>query len=590
MQIDSSTLKSGHYCTLGWVVSAPEPSCPLTHECPYYQPRQKTGQCKSYQGPIAYSSLYNVYSRIQRRFDDPAGGYLFTPIMAMREGDEPLAIVRFTDRGNFLAYIDGVSFSPKLRWITAQPTVFLKEGVGFRIENVHAIEIDFPEVALHKFVRRQLENDVLLRQWIALKRGLYLGPDDVVLRERRGISAFRKMETVVTAAVEGTGIENAQESLSELGEVGVTDALVNFGAFLLLHSFAHTFRNALLAKYGCRGEELAYSIEHPLLRTVGAPAEKVRILVFETAEGGFGYLRTFATVLGSGETDEFEHLLKASFESIKQSCEDRVDQSIRNLERNYENFRDEAKLRPIVDGIIRAYRNSFKDSKVFPHVNAIRRAIATSIDVPNEIRPLLDDLLERGAHCWDGCQLCVMLERECTFLAFDQPFLVSERLLRSSLQLMYENLRNPMSFYPLRRGISDEFHRLTSMATSTINVVTPWISPEIVDYLQSLESQKQVKVRIITRHDRANDVQSKSIEKLRELDKKLGENFQTRIIDQLHAKGIIIDGIMAMHGSFNLTVSGLNSNVENITIDFSVVGTSKFAKEFETVWQKANAL
>src|SRR5205823_14886509 len=112
-------------------------------------------------------------------------------------------------------------------------------------------EHGLPGVALDEFGRRHLETDVLLRQWIALKRGLYLGPDDVVLRERRGISAFRKMETVVTAAVEGTGIENAQESLSELGEERVTDALVNFGAFLLLYSFAHTFRSALLAKYGC---------------------------------------------------------------------------------------------------------------------------------------------------------------------------------------------------------------------------------------------------------------------------------------------------------------------------------------------------
>jgi phosphatidylserine/phosphatidylglycerophosphate/cardiolipin synthase-like enzyme len=50
---------------------------------------------------------------------------------------------------------------------------------------------------------------------------------------------------------------------------------------------------------------------------------------------------------------------------------------------------------------------------------------------------------------------------------------------------------------------------------------------------------------------------------------------------------MLIDGVMLLTGSFNFTISGLTSNVENLTVDFSVKGTKIFRKKFDDIWEKS---
>lgn len=591
MEFSWNALNASHFCTLGWVATSAEAKCPLAKECPYFKPTKKTGDCVYYKGPLAYTSLYNVYPRVIRKFDDPLATFLFEAILAIRYEDQPLALMRFTDQGNFLAYIDGVTFSPKARWMRT-PMLFLQEGIGFRIGNVNAIEFEFIPSALDQFIRNLLAKNKELARWIILKEQLFSNPDDAHIKERRGFDAFGALDQIVRQSIAGpqnaTEKEKVDRIINKIKRADADDKTVEYATIVLLHSLAHTLKSELVAKYGCKGEDIGYHIDHPHLRTVGVPSKKIRLVIFETSMGGFGYLRNFVEQLRKDGSEPLEAMFKTSKDAFEKICENKSDKDLKNLAKVLNPYRDG--YSQIIDGLIQAYTNSFPDTTLYPHINSVRRALTDLISIGNEARPLVDDFIERGPHCWDGCQLCVMFERECNFLPFDQPFLVSERLTKNALDVICSNLRDPVFFAPLKTGLRKEFETFLSAATNKIDLVTPWISPEIVDDLFSKHKEKQVKIRILTKEDKDNNTQVQSIQALTNIARKYAPNFEVRVVNQLHAKGMLVDDIMLLHGSFNFTYSGLESNVENVTISFSIHGARKFAGEFEGLWKTAKAL
>src|SRR5207302_2029848 len=179
---------------LGLTLLSSQSRCPQEKYCPSFN-KSKKGGCTWYSSsPTAYSSIYNVYPRIAKKFEDPVGKSGFTPILAMRFEDRPLLLLGFTNRGASIEYIDGIVFSPKLKWITAYPASFLIEGLGFKMENVHALEFRFEKETFRLMLRGILEKRVELRHWLSLKFSLYMKPGDTRIKERRGFKAFQRMD------------------------------------------------------------------------------------------------------------------------------------------------------------------------------------------------------------------------------------------------------------------------------------------------------------------------------------------------------------------------------------------------------------
>ncbi|MCD6154743.1 MAG: hypothetical protein J7J22_03075 [Candidatus Verstraetearchaeota archaeon] len=542
---------------------------------------------------MSYPSLFNVYPRIQRKFEDPVGGFTFLPVLAIRYKDRPLAVLRFTDRGSFVAFVDGVVFSPKLAWMFTQPMIFLREGLGFEIGNVHAIELEFLPEMLDEFIKDILSSNNDIARWVILKYRLYMGDSTRYdfIREKRGFGAFGRLDKIAKQVVQRMKQDEATAKIiKDVRSGNISPELVDFASVLFLHSLAHTLKNALAARYGCKTEDISYYIEHPKLRVLGAPSGKIRVVLFETAMGGFGYIKNFVEEIQKvSRIDALEELIYAAIRGFRKSCEEKVEKNLKNLENELRPFRE--RYKELVDLILRVYYDSFPGTTVYPHVNSIRKAIAEAIpEFSEEERSLLDDLLAKGPHCWDGCQLCVMMERRCNFLPFDQPFLVSERLLRAALEIISTMMRRPVSLAPLKKGIRKEFEGLLSAARSKIDLVSPWISPEIVEDLLKLYLERHLKVRIVTKIDPDNETQVRSIERLTQASKDYSPGFQAKVIDELHAKGMLVDDIMLLYGSFNFTISGLNANVENVTVDFSLRGAKKFKEEFDELWRRAKPL
>ncbi|RLI44640.1 hypothetical protein DRO64_03680, partial [Candidatus Bathyarchaeota archaeon] len=272
MEFSWSALNSGYYCRLGWTLLSSQPRCPQEKYCP----NLKGSPCRYYsRRPVSYPSLFNVYPRIQRKFEDPVGGFTFLPVLAIRYKDKPLAILRFTDSGSFVAFVDGVVFSPKLAWMFTQPMIFLREGLGFEISNVHAIELEFIPEMLDDFIKDILSSNNDIARWVILKYRLYMGdsPRYDLIREKRGFEAFGRLDKIAKQVIQRMKQDEATSKIIKDVQSGkISPGLVDFASILFLHSLAHTLKNALAARYGCKTEDIGYHIEHPKLRVLGTPS------------------------------------------------------------------------------------------------------------------------------------------------------------------------------------------------------------------------------------------------------------------------------------------------------------------------------
>lgn len=345
----------------------------------------------------------------------------------------------------------------------------------------------------------------------------------------------------------------------------------------------------IISRYGCGTEDIGYYIEHPKLETVGISTDKVRVVIFENAIGGLGYLKSFSKDLYETEGGILIEMLQ-NFSEILNHCNEKVNKNLELFSLELQKYVTEVgeKGEEIINIIVKAYESTFPDIGLYPHINSIRRALVNVVEINPEIRSLLDDLLEKGPHCWDGCQLCVMLERGCNFLPFDQPFLVSNRLLRDSIKILQEMLSSPVNLIPLKVGVKKEFDRFLQSARSNVDLISPWLSPEIIAQLIDLHDKRGVSIRIITSNDFENESHLKSLKLLSDVSSR--SEISTRVLKLLHAKGMFVDKVMLLYGSFNFTISGLNSNVENLVIDCSSEGAKNFSKEFQKLWEQAMPL
>jgi hypothetical protein len=471
-----------------------------------------------------------------------------------------------------------------------QPTIFLQEGLGFETNNVHAMELEFADDVLRDFIADHLHSNKKSAEWVTLKYNLYVADAlSGYIREKRGFEAFDRLDSLTLEAVSPSGRSNATRGIIEnVRKSEITSDIVEFGEILFLHCLAHELKDIIVAETGCHTVDIGYYLEHPRLRTSGPPSAKIRIVVFEHAMGGLGYLRKFADEIREQGGETLERHLASSVNGFDTVCTHKVDRSFATLQKELAFF--EKDHPDIVRAILALYRDALPGTGVFPHLNSIRRAVSQTVNViPGDLRSLLDDMLTRAPHCWDGCQLCVMFERECIFLPFDQPFFVSRTLLADSLRSISSMMKEPKVSAPLKKGVIREFESFLRLAQNQIDMATPWISPEVVDKLAELTLSNQLKLRLITKEDPQNETQIRSIAKLTDLAKKI-TNIETRLSQELHAKGMLVDNIMLLSGSFNFTLSGLSSNVESLDEDFSVKGCRRFSEQFDALWEKSRSL
>jgi len=119
-------------------------------------------------------------------------------------------------------------------------------------------------------------------------------------------------------------------------------------------------------------------------------------------------------------------------------------------------------------------------------------------------------------------------------------------------------------------------------ARKSIWIVSPWLGKEYAKQL-ALLSQKGIEVRIVTSNV---DYNNKSLEVFKASE---NPNLIPLVLDKekvafIHSKIYIVDKVHAITGSANLTYSGLNSNIESLSIAETKEEVQQIEMDFMRIW------
>ena len=272
----------------------------------------------------------------------------------------------------------------------------------------------------------------------------------------------------------------------------------------------------------------------------------------------------------SKNSDELLEILKKLVQFYKDH-ENKINGLVNDIERIYIKFNGKLD-KEVIDEVKEIFK-AWKDSPLshtFPNHLAIRTHLSYKygkiISLDTNKRQTFKELISELPLCWDGCNMCVGMEKGCMFGPYDQPFFISRKLATKFLETA-EQWMGEESFIITnvdQKNLDKVFLDLIGLAESEIKIATPWISKEVVYALVKIK-ERGVKVKIACLDDETNkgaiqEAESKGITVIRI--PKSDEGL-------MHAKLLIIDNSIALSGSSNFTESGLKKNVEidNLTIN-----------------------
>ena len=188
--------------------------------------------------------------------------------------------------------------------------------------------------------------------------------------------------------------------------------------------------------------------------------------------------------------------------------------------------------------------------------------------------------------CWDGCQRCIRLREAYLLSPIEQIFYLSKGLAVGLLKTFCDFFTSSKAFiHRTGSGLGREVLNLISQADYEIRIMSPWISPEIAEYLTDIAQNRGIRVRVIT-HPPSIDEPHPHVLAVSILEKAARRLSTVKVVydDKVHAKIIIIDDKLLITGSMNLTKRGTEINIENITICDSIAVVYPSIAEYEYQW------
>ncbi|RLI97391.1 MAG: hypothetical protein DRP00_04040 [Candidatus Aenigmatarchaeota archaeon] len=598
LEFSYQSLQEPYVCRQGYVLLSSSENCPLESVCPRMR-LDESGKCKYYiKINNTYAGLYHIFPLVRTLFEIHREEEL-EDVMIIPYNGMPLIKMSFTEKGEVLAFINAVVFIPKRTWLFYIPRFYLysQPTIGIRLKNVHAIIFEFNVDHLKNIIIKILSDDDNACKWLILK--YVFGRLPLVQRGSHklvdGFKGFDDLASMFQGIAEGDSesIKKMEDILLEKNKWLSNSDFINYATFVLVHTLAHIMLTAISTIYDIPEETLAYYIEHPILYGRGLHEGDVKLVIFEDAIGGFGYLKNFVNTIKEKKTPLiFRELLSNSLKLLT-SDDERMMKAIKMFKNNIDNVINEIpneSIRKAIRERVERIWDFVEKVNIYPHVIVFRRSILSTIELgqlDEYLRNMLEEVFSNAPLCWDSCPHCVILEKGCTYASFDQVFVVSKSLVKNFLNLIVKDLEKP-SYSIYFTQVRDYVNELIEKAKREILISTASLSPITLDALSTMLSKKpQLKVKILTYTESIHDRQI--VEKLKEI---LAQhnNFEVRLHDRLHAKGILIDDLILLKGSFNFTMRGLEVNVENIDIVYHPKEIMEFRKGFEKVWKESKHL
>ncbi len=561
MEFSYEALESTGYCTEGWVVSASDKKCPVRHKCPNQEDPESDGGCKHYRQNGKYSRLYTVNPDIETHFADPALSE-FNRFASLRYRDKPLLSLGYTEEAEFQAYINRIVFSTKVPWIHRTPSLFTHEGLGFQMQNVNAIEAEFSPSVLREFVLQCLEESERLRNWVALKYVCYDADNAGSISEKNGFEAIDMLEGALDEAIRATQEESEDEESGSLVaqvqnvDFREDDDAAGFAEVLLMHSFAHLLRDRICIEYGADGEQISYYLEHPRVESKTVQSGKVRIVLHESAIGGFGYLEEFRDAYERDDMtlDRYLEPISRFLGDHGEDARDSYDQVFEFLEHFDDPVQQDAE----------AALKALDDLGLYPPFRSVRKVLDDRYDLASageSKRSLFQRLGEKAPQCWDGCGICVEDDDDCSYLPFDRSFLLSRSLAKEGIDTLIEGASEPTTT-ELSRTLYDTVDAFLTAARSELFITTPYLSYEVMETIVESTKEWDVDVRVILDESMGDGTTDSPFE---ELDI---PHIQYRY-DEVETTQVSMDGVAILSGDFELKQRELMSSAEKDPLEIS---------------------
>jgi cardiolipin hydrolase len=187
---------------------------------------------------------------------------------------------------------------------------------------------------------------------------------------------------------------------------------------------------------------------------------------------------------------------------------------------------------------------------------------------------------------FDGTIGHYFIEEGCLSGSFIQPFSVS--------CLIAKPIANGISQTSLERPLKKSIIEWVKMARSSIDITTWVLSVNgLDDLIKALKKACEggAKIRLLLGGGvlSDNDAYNSAVNSLKKLFQELEQCIEVRLYnkEQLHAKMIIIDGIIVVEGSFNLTKSALTTNIENAHVIIDPENVRERVEKFNKLWNEA---
>ncbi|WP_170283913.1 phospholipase D-like domain-containing protein [Acidianus infernus] len=578
------SLRYGYYCKYGLVLLHSKKTCPLSHLCKLYE-RGNNGDCKYYDGPKPYERLYNVFPHIVRRVRREEGIGNRKEVSALivvdlGKTERILGKIEFSDKLTVTAFSDASIFRAKAADLMYKDFLWVsyKEGIGFRLNNLNGLIIEFNEDALKDYISWIINNNQAIREWLCIKMLIYFGLEpnkNIILKKfsfsGKGFDAMDRFENIIDKIINN----NFKLSCKD-------DNLTLFGSFVLIHTLAHVIINNIISALVTPNilSDYMYYINHSIFGDTSAS-----IYIVETIYGGFGYLKTINDMIISG--DKTLSSILSNLLNNYNNHEKVSNRSLYNLNQLIGSFKgrlDQGILDRVLD-IFNSWRNNIS-SNSFPSHFAVRNYLGNrfkkNINANGDTRQAFKDLIAELPLCWDGCNLCVGMDKGCMFGPYDQPFLISRNLVTEFLATF--NKWFGKKDFSITNNLYLIFKDLINLARNEIKIVSPWISKEIIDDLKTVKEEKErdLNITIICLNDSSNAEAIEEAEKSGIHIIKVPSSKESKE-GKIHSKFMIIDNSIALMGSANFTVSGLKNNVEADMVTIDPDKIEKLLQQFDEI-------
>jgi len=572
-----------YFCYKGLAISTD----PYDLECPFKNcPIRRGGLCD---GKRYWSATYyrrKPYPKVYPlRFIAPSPG----GILIYRE-NLPKDIIKLIayDKRRVESIWYGIEIGT---WfIRARPTIrisFDKNAqIGYSIPT-SLLEISFNMDWLNSEIKKILENNDEIRKSIALKYVLYKSLHKTLDYER----LTRAINNILQ------GKEDAEIFKKYYLDKEIGNEFLVFARRSLLHSLEHVMTQYILFKL--------VGVDYNFIITRYYYKNAAKIFIVENARNGrLGIVDTIIKDIENKGLPAFllefidwlrlflnEHNREFSrFSSERRSRATKlINETIKRFEKE---GGDKAERLKKIDEIVQNFSDELRKANIQLDVTLARTVLLVSNkvseDLIEDIEDYFDDILEKHGFplCWDGCNVCVRLERYCGE-GVHQILTTSKLLLEAFIEQLRSLIATGIS--ESSREVGKVVEPILNEARKSIDVSSPFISPRYAHMLVNI-SRKGVKIRVLTWMPELGEVVDEyryHVESLKILKDNVSENLEVRIAEKLHAKIYIVDDKVVITGSANLTERGMYGNYEHIDVKMDPSSVLRIHNEFIKLWNSA---